>query len=451
MRVVANPPSDAIAPGSDSGARAVGRLRSLVSSQDARRGLLALSDQAVISGLSFATSLVIVHASGRSALGLVHLAMTLVYFMTNVQAELINAPYLVFRGRRSGANLHAYSGSAFVHQAALNVLAIVAIAVLLILCSLGLAPAALSASLWVLLVVAPVCLLHAFIRHFCFASFQFGVALTMDLAITILQLGSMLVLAGLNMLTVPLVFATMGVSAAVGCIGWWIGRREPLRFDKTRFVLHWRKNWLFARWTLASNLVGCAGIYILPWIIAVVHDEATTGTFVGCGKISALAATFVVGISHFLTPRSVSAFVDGGVSSLRRVLLATGGMYLVTVGGFCLVVWTAGDFLMVPLFGDDYAGTGIITTTLSLAVLMNSMTVVAGNGLWAINRPQANLLGDTVVLLTTMSIAIWLVGSNGVMGIAIASLAGAAAGAICRVLTLITLMKHVAKTESSRC
>ena len=412
---------------------------------------MALLDQAVVSGLSFATSIIIVNASGRAALGLVHLAMTLVYLMTNVQAELINAPYLVFRGRRSGTSLQTYSGSAFAHQAVLNVLVIVAISGLLFLCSVGVFPTALSASLWILLFVSPVYLLHAFIRHFLFASFQFRVALTIDIAVATIQVGSMLVLAHCNMLTVPLIFVTMGVASAVGCSGWWLARQEPLRFAKNRFMLHWRKNWLFARWTLASNLIGCGGIYILPWIIAIVHDEDTTGTFVGCGKISALAATFVVGIAHFLTPRSVAAYVDGGVSRLRRVLLVAGGMYLLTVGSFCLLVWAAGDRLMVPLFGSDYAGTGIITTILSLAVLLNSLTVVAGNGLWAINRPQANLIADSVVLLATIAVALWLVGTQGPMGIAIASLTGAATGALCRVLTLAALMKNLSQSKCQRC
>lgn len=446
MRIATTYAADAASASPHRATGITSRLRGLAGNKDARHGAMALADQAVVSGLSFATSLIIANASGRAALGIAHLALTLVYFMTNVQGELVSAPYTVFRGRKRGANLHAYSGSMFFHQLVLGIAATAAIGVTLLLCWLGFVPPSLTSSLWVLLVVAPICLLHAFIRNFSFAAFQFGVALIMDATVATLQLSGLLVLAWLDMLTVPLVFVTMGVSAGAGCIGWIAARPEPLRFVKSRFAPHWYKNWLFARWTLASHLVGCAGIYILPWLVALVHDEATTGTYVGCGKVSALAGTFVVGISHFLTPRAVAAFVDGGKRSLNRVLWATTWLYLATVGSFCLVVWIAGDYLMVPLFGQDYADTGHITTVLSLTVLMSSIAVVTSSGLWAINRPQANLFSDVIALALTLAVAFFLVASHGAFGIALATLAGGASGALCRTATLVVLMRSADET-----
>lgn len=448
MRTAANTTSaDAFATPSQQ-AGVTSRLRLLAANKDARRGVTALADQAVVSGLGFVTSLIIANASGRAALGIAHLALTLVYFMINVQGELVSAPYTVFRGRKHGANLHAYSGSMFFHQFVLGIVAIAAIGVTLLLSSAGVFLPNLTASLWVLLVVAPVCLLHAFIRNVSFAALRFGVALAMDATVATLQLGGLLILAWTNVLTVPLVFVMMGISSGVGCIGWFVSRPEPLRFVRSRFAPHWRENWLFARWAMASHVVGCAGIYILPVLVALVHDETMTGTYVGCAKLSALAATFVVGISHVLTPRAATAFVDGGKKSLKRVLWIAANLYLLTVGGFCLVVWMAGDYLMAPLFGPEYAGTGHITTTLSLAVLTTSIAVVTSCGLWAINRPQANLFSDVVSLAVTLTVACLLVTSHGAFGIALATLAGGASGAVCRLATLVILMKNTVETET---
>jgi hypothetical protein len=68
-------------------------------------------DQGIISGLSFATSSIIARATGSYGLGIAHLALTMVIFMMNAQAELTIAPFTVYRSRRQGSKLAVYSRS----------------------------------------------------------------------------------------------------------------------------------------------------------------------------------------------------------------------------------------------------------------------------------------------------------------------------------------------------
>lgn len=419
------------------------RIRSFAMGEDVRRASLAVVDQGVVSGLSFATSAIIATSCGRTGLGLAHLALTLLILMTNIQGELLNAPYTVYRSRRRGRRLHAYSGSLFIHQAVLAAVSMLSIISLIGLNSLGIGPAELAPSLWVLLFASPFCLLHMFLRYFSFAAFQFRVAVTMDIVVAVLQLAILFVLVQLDMLTVPLLFVAMGASSLAACIGWFVTKPEPLQCVRRLVVRHWRENWSFGRWALASHSLGCAGNYVLPWLLAIVHDQSATGTFAGCGKLSALAATFVVGVAHFLSPKAVAAFSEHGVAGVKRVLLTAGIVFVVTVGGFCLLVGLTGDFILVTLFGDDFVGTGPIALILSLAVLANSLTILGGNGLWAINRPQANLISDVFSLSATLVIAALLVHSRGVTGVAIAILMGAIVGAVVRAATLAVCLKRV--------
>ncbi|MEO8493994.1 MAG: lipopolysaccharide biosynthesis protein [Planctomycetota bacterium] len=444
MRTVADPTIDT-SPAGDAAISPswLDRVGQFAVGEDVRRAFLAVLDQALVSGLSFATSAIIATSCGRTGLGVAHLALTLLFLMMNVQGELLNAPYTVYRSRKQGRHLHAYSGSLFVHQMVLAACGTVAIVTLIGLNAIGVGPAELAPSLWVLLFASPFCLLHTFIRYFSFAAFQFRLAVAMDMTAAVLQLATLVVLVQLNMLTVPLLFAAMGASSLVACIGWFVFKPEPLRFVRKLVVRHWQENWPFGRWALASHVVGCSGNYVLPWMLAIVHDQAATGTFAGCGKLSALAATFVVGVAHFLSPKAVAAFAEHGVPGLKRVLFTSGIVFGATVGGFCLLVGLTGDFILVSLFGDDFAGTGPIALVLSLAVLANSMAIIGGNGLWALNRPQANLISDVVAIILTLSTAAVLVYSHGVMGIAIATVIGATGGAAVRGATLAYYLNRV--------
>jgi len=418
-------------------------LRRLLTGADASRGLLALLDQAVVSCLSFGTSAMVASACGRAGLGIFHLVLTLLYLVMNVQGELLNAPYTVYRGTKRGRALHAYAGSLLVHQLLLTLVSMGGLTVFLLSLVWYGEPAELAPSLVALLLALPSCLLHCFLRHFAFAAFQFRVALMLDLVAAALQLAALALLSQRDWMSVPLVLVTMGVASGAACLGWALARPEPIRFASSRLWPDWRENWSFGRWALASHAVGCAGTYVLPWMLAMVHDESATGTLAGAGKLSALAATFVLGIAHYLTPRAVEAFARGGTVALKQVLFATSAIFVAGVGAFCGIVWVSGETLIVLLFGHEFAGTGSLATVLSLVVLLNSLAVVGGNGLWAIRKPQANLISDAAALLTTIPLAGLLVTSQGAMGVAVAMLVGGTVGAVVRGITLAVLLPRV--------
>ena len=104
--------------------------------------------------------------------------------------------------------------------------------------------------------------------------------------------------------------------------------------------------------------------------------------------------------------------------------------------------------MMVGLFGDEFADTGSITTLLSISVLVNSIAIIAGNGLWAIDRPKANLLGDASTLVAAVATALFLIGPLGPLGAAIASVAGASAGAVVRCATFLLVVREVEAGEA---
>ncbi len=404
------------------------------------KGVVSIFDQAVVSGTSFATSILIGRMCSKEQLGNYFLALSLVMLVRGIQEQVVSAPYAVYCHRRKGDALATYTASTFAHHLLLSTLAVLCLLPLLGIFSFGFGPAAFTPIVWVLLAAGPFFLLREYIRHLLFARFEMSTVIAIDIAVAVLQLGSLLLLSYFQLLSVPLVYAVMGAACAIASVAWFLGKKPAFRFKRTACVSDWRHNWSFAKWALATQLVGCTAPYVMPWILTLVRDETATGTFAACCSLVGLANMFVVGLSNFLTPKAASAFSAGGVHELRRVLWKTAGLFAMPVGAFCLLTFVAGDHLAVFFYGDQYAGVSSVIAILALSMLANSMSITIGNGLWAMERPAANFSADVCSLVATIAAATLLVQPFGVLGAALATLAGTAAGAIVRFVALTRVM-----------
>ena len=401
---------------------------------------MSVASQAVASGTSFLTSVLIGRTCSKEVLGTYALAFSIVIMIRGVQADAVLAPYTIYCSRRRGAALATYTGSTLVHQFGLTVVGLAGLLALAAATTCGVGPADLASALWVLLAALPFLLLREFVRQLAFSHLRAGEALLVDAAAAAVQLSSLGLLAYFGRLNVPTVYAIMGGTCALVCFGWHLIRREPVRFEWSRIAADWRTNWAFARWALASQLLGRAWSYLMPWVVALNQGEAATATFAVAVTLVNLAGTFVTGVSNFVTPRTAHAYNHGGLPALRRVLWQTAALYATTVSSFCLVVLAAGEPMATLVYGGRYAGVGPVLTVLAFAMLANSLSITAGTGLWALDRPRASFLADGCSLLATAVVLLALIGPMGVMGAALATLVGSVAGAAVRGATLWRLM-----------
>src|SRR5439155_21750549 len=127
---------------------------------------LSVLDQAVVSGMSFATSVLLGRFASQEELGVYYLALSVVYFTRGVQEQLVSAPYMIYCSRRHGPALAEYAGSALVHQCAVMLATAVA---LLIALGTGVLPSGIEAAFWLLVVAAPLMLVREFARQMSFA------------------------------------------------------------------------------------------------------------------------------------------------------------------------------------------------------------------------------------------------------------------------------------------
>jgi len=270
-----------------------------------------------------------------------------------------------------------------------------------------------------------------------------GTAIAIDVCVAVFQIGSLLALAYFQLLSVTLAYGMMGIACTIACGGWFLAKDRPLQFAWAGAVSDWWHNWGFARWALASHLIGFSTPYLMPWIVSMERGSAEAGVFAACVSIVGTASMFITGLAAFLIPRAALAFSQGGVRELRRVLRAAAALFAAVLGVFSLLVLLSGDFLLVLAFGAKYAGYGTVLGVLALSMMALSMGLTAGVGLWAIDRPDANIAADVCTLVVTLVIVFCLLQPLGVLGAALGDLGGKVAGTVVRYGTLRRLLSNI--------
>jgi O-antigen/teichoic acid export membrane protein len=414
------------------------RVRELTASPLLQKSGLAVFEQAVVSGTSFATSVLLGRCAPREELGIYYLALSIVFFARGIQEQLVCAPYMIYCGRKQGAALAEYTGSALLHQCGI---ALVTVAGLIVMLLAGLAPRGAEAAFWFLVAAAPLLLMREFIRHVSFAHLNLNGAIALNIATSFIQLVALSTLAWTDRLSVSTTIAVLAISTGVPAIVWLAMKRQPMVGRLRAAVRDLTYNWPFARWALASHLLACSTPFVMPWVVAFTHGEAETGMLGACSTLVGLSNTFLMGLCNFLSPRAARAFAEGGLTELRLVLKHTALLFASTLGAFAIIALVAGDQIAVFVYGPQFAGAGSIIAVLSLSVLANSFGVTAGNGLWAMERPSANFVADLFALVIVIAATLAFVPIWGPLGAALATLCGTSSDAAVRLWILRQTMR----------
>jgi O-antigen/teichoic acid export membrane protein len=420
-------------------------LRRLTASPLLQSSGLSVFDQAIVSGASFATSVILGRSAAQEELGVYYLALSVVFFARGIQEQIVSVPYMIYCGRKQGAALQEYAGSTLLHQCAIMLLVAGLLAMMVLT---GLTPHGAAAAFWLLTLAAPVLLMREFIRQFLFSHLDLKAALILDGAAAAIQLVSLLLLSVNGRLTVTGTFAVLAIASGGPAIVWLAVQPRPMVGKLRAAVRDFVQNWVFARWALASQLLASTTPYVMPWILVFTHGEAKMGLLGVCSTLVGLSNTFLMGLCNFLSPRAARAYVEGGLPELRSVLWQTALLFAGTLGSLAVLVSIFGEQIATAIYGPQFAGTRAIIVVLSLSVLANSVGITAGTGLFAMERPRANFAADLVSLavavVTTCVFVPWL----GPLGAAIATLTGTASDAAVRVWILRRTMAELAEVAS---
>jgi O-antigen/teichoic acid export membrane protein len=431
------------------GSRLAGFVRGALG-RTAGQGALALTDQVLVSGARFATSILIGRLAGPETLGNYTLGFALVVLVLGVQEALISTPYMIYANRLLGVARARYAGSVLIHYLLLSTLTVLAL-----LGGAGVvwSVAALPGLVPVLLVMAgviPFVLLQDLCRRMAMAHLHLRTALLLDVAVVTVQLGGLGLLAWGGMLSAATAYGPLGLATAIAGLSWLGWSRDRYRFRRHQIMPAMARNWAFGRWVFGGSTVSILQAYSVYWIMAILLGTTVAGLFAACQTVIMFSNPFLLGASNLLGPRAAQAFAQGGHRQVARVMQ----LALLLVGGAMAVFWLAvavfGDLVVHVLYGAEYAGHEVTLIVLGASVFISSMNLVATAGLCAMERPQyvfaANATGLIVMLVVVVTSILPLQMLGVALGLMVGNIAGSAVALTALARTIAAAGKEASGT-----
>ena len=380
--------------------------------------LLAMCDQALVSGASFAVTAALARCSAADDFGRFSLGLTVAVTLMGVHQALVLSPQAMLAPERSREEGLAY-------QAALDRLHL-----LLVLAGLAAAlPLALAggvARLAAATLAALVCRMAAeHVRRSAYARGQASSALVVD-AVGYLPLA---VVAGcLWHRPLPLPpDAGLWLLAAAGALSWafssWRHRiaaeAEPLRQVA---AAHWRQG----RILLASTVVQWASELVYPFLVAGMLGLREVGLLLAARTLMNMGNVALNGIEAWGVPKLRRDLLTKGAACFVRSAWQVSGFLVGLIAVLGTLVCLAPGRVMGLVFGAGYSEAGWILMAFAGIFVLRAAGRSLAMVLIALKRPDAGLVGTCITAGLTLTLGPMLVAHAGLAG-AVTAFAGNAA------------------------
>ena len=420
----------------------------LVSRQDA---LVCLFNQGIVSVAGFATSVLIGRWAGKPELGLYVIGLSLVLFARGFQQQLVSTPYTIYHHRRSDSLMPAYRGSCMIQQFGFVAITLVYLIIQIVAATAGwvsadVIPPEVIPALTALLIFIPAILLREIVRGYCFVHSKNTSVLAIDVAISILQIATLVAFGFCGILSGATAWVAIGISCLLTIGFWYFKSGPPLQFQKERISEDLKLNWTFGKWAVSGQFVGSLPTYLLPWLLLLAAGAEGAGMFGAGLTLVGVANIFNTGMLNYLTPKAAKVYVEEGSAGLRQLMLQMYLLFLVAIGCFIVLLATFGDWIAVRIFTNDYAGLQLILTLLAVAKLFEGFSHTASGGLFAMERIKENFWIDVVLMFVTITAMLLLIRPWGVLGAAWTMLIGSATSAILRTGLLVNFLGQKSPT-----
>lgn len=397
--------------------------RALPSKTVTRDGILSLVDQGVASATNFLTGVIIARACSKQELGLYMLGFSLILLVTDLQTSLIATPYMIYSPRLKGSAHVLYTGSTLTHQLALCFATMLGLMAGGIAVTHGLGPRGMGPVLWALAAVVAFIMLRIYARQVSFACMKVKKALLLDAGVAICQLTGLLFVAHFGLLSARRAYWVIGLSCGIAVSVWLWTERSFYRLRISESLASLKKNWSFGKWVFASGLVWTVSVNLYPWFLAFFRGTASTGVWAACLGAVALGNPAVMGVQNLLGPKIAHVYAEEGLGKLRRFVFRVSTVFSLPMLLFCVAMAFFGGPLVALLYGQKYAGNGLVVALLALNLAVSVAAFLFGRALFAIERADLNFVVDLVALFLMITLGLWLVRSFGVLGAAASLLA----------------------------
>ncbi len=277
-----------------------------------------------------------------------------------------------------------------------------------------------------------------------------GPAVFIDLIASVVQIGVVIALVGMEWLSPATVFGALGIGSLAAVICWWSWQSERPRFAVAGMKADFGDNWSFGRWALGGQIVQVGSAYVMHWMVALLMSTEATGHFAACMALVMMANPILLGISNVLVPAAAHEHSRGSQGRVRRVVFLAFSLMLVICGAMLVAVLLFGPEILFLVYGAGFADEADTLVILSLATTISVFGLATHDGLWAINRPDANFTTSLLGIIAMVPIGFWLIPVWGDYGAAMSLLVGRLVTSIVRTVLFFRLVEGSAPPRPAR-
>jgi len=362
--------------------------------------VIALIDQALVSGINFVTAVVVARSLAPTSYGYYALLFAALLFINGLQTALITGPLMVIGPRQSAGQHTGYMNSLWVVQLLGCLAAGIAIVGLMVFGRYVTASLAAPVGIVPVLLVVVSYLAQEFARRSLFCNRDSLGGIGVDIISYGGQLLWIVGLVVLHQLTLDTVLWAMGLTSLGACI-FGIARlgltmRAVSRAD-LRSTCH--KHWQYGRWLMSGNLAHWGATQFYIFVVAGLLSPAATGLFAAGRNLLGFTNPFLLGLENFVPATMTRRLINDGVDALEHWTNRFRLFSMVLVGGYCLVAALFADPLIHLLFGSKYSGAGLAVPIIALGyfiVACNRPTMFA---LRAIGAPRWSFFANAIAAL----------------------------------------------------
>lgn len=352
---------------------------------------LAFVDQAFVSGMNFATGLVLARFLGLTGYGEYVLVYGVILFFSTVQVSLIVSPMMVKGPAVEESDRRKYFSAVAVSQFLFSVV------------SAGLIVVGGLVGVWIfrfhqfepfiipLAVATAVFLVQDYYRRYFFVVERPAAALASDVIGYGAQFAIVLVFGIMGNLGTDDVLWAMAFAFFLGTSLAFVQSGKKSVFDLgawSYFRRICRENHDFGKWLLGVNMMYWGQAQIINYFVAAGISVAVVGALNACKNVLGVLNVFFLGLQNILLPEASRSLKEGGTDGLKGYLKSIaffGGMITLLVA---LVAGIWGEYWLKLFYGSAYSGYGWIVVWWSIYFVIAYFHRPYSTGLSVLDRTK---------------------------------------------------------------
>ena len=378
------------------------------------RAGIASADQALLSGMSFLISIILLKTVSKAEYGYYSVALPVTLLLVALQYAVVNTPLNVLLASKKGAERREYISSLCFGQ------------FLVILPAAGLGLAAFTIfripgldstvnAIAASLCAAAVGLLYReFLRSYLFAEEDSLAVLRMDVLYVVISVCGIAVLHLLSGIRTDTVFLVLGASALLAALPF--GRGRGWSFPPPSVSKSYRENWKFGKWSLLGVCVSHAQSYSYLYLLGILSGSAAVADVSAARLLLMPMMLLQVGWGKIAVPHGSRLREDGRIRLFFRQQVRTSIVLLLCVAVYVVLLMFLSETLKGLLLSDKYANSLKYVLAWGVVFAMGFLAVNASYGLQVLMEFHVIARWSFLVMLVTVGSSYFLIRAYGIGG-----------------------------------